>query len=258
LLAAFIKLSPKTIAILGLLIAFGQQAFHYLPDILPVGWRNYFDWFWNFIYPSATDGPPHIFILYVIVPWIGVMMAGYGFGKILTGDPAYRRKFCLWVGLSAIVIFLIAGNLVILLGPPVKNGMPFIFRLLAQQKYPASQLYLLMTLGPLIALVPFAERAQGWFAKTLTTFGRVPLFYYLLHIPLIHVAALLVNLVREGSTNQVFYGTAPFTEIDPIHRWGLPILYLVFVLVEVVLYFACRWYEGYKFSHPEKMWLKYI
>ena len=258
LLAAFVRLSPRTIGITGLVIAFGQNAFHLVPQILPADWRNYFDWFWEFIYPGGTYGPPHIAILYVIVPWIGVMMAGYGFGKILTGDAVYRRKFCLWAGLSAVVIFLIAGSLVIILGPPSKTGMPFIFRLLAQQKYPASQLYLLMTLGPVIALVPFAERAQGWFAKTLTTFGRVPLFYYLLHIPLIHCAALLVNLIREGSTNQGFYATAPFTEIEPIYRWGLPILYLVFIMVEVILYFACRRYEHYKFSHPEKKWLKYI
>ena len=258
LLAAFVRLPARTIAITGLCIMFLQQAFQFLPHILPVGWRGSFGLLWEFIYPSGFDGPPHIFILYVLVPWIGVMMAGYGFGKILTGDPIYRRKFCLWVGCSAIVVFLIAGSLVILLGPPAKNGMPFIFRVLAQQKYPASQLYLLMTLGPLIALIPFAERVQGWFAGVLTTFGRVPLFYYLLHIPLIHVAALLVNLIREGSTNQNLYGTAPFTEIDEVHRWGLPLLYLVFAIVEILLYFVCRRYAKYKLEHPEKKWLKYI
>ncbi len=258
LLAAFVRLPARTVAIVGLCILFLQQAFQFLPHILPDGWRSSFGLFWEFIYPSGSDGPPHIFILYVLVPWIGVMMAGYGFGKILIGDPVYRRKFCLWVGCSAIVVFLIAGSLVILLGPPAKNGMPFIFRLLAQQKYPASQLYLLMTLGPLIALVPFAERVRGWFAGVLTTFGRVPLFYYLLHIPLIHVAALLVNLIREGSTNQNLYGTAPFTEIDEVHRWGLPVLYLVFILVEILLYFVCRRYAKYKLERPEKKWLKYI
>ena len=70
--------------------------------------------------------------------------------------------------------------------------------MLNQQKYPASQLFLLMTLGPTIALLPLAERARG-VGDMLATFGRVPLFYYLLHIPLIHAAALVVSLLREGA-----------------------------------------------------------
>jgi len=258
LLAVFVRLTPKAICITGAAIAFLQHAFHYVPGILPVGWQNHFAWFWEFIYPSGHDGPPGIAILYVIVPWIGVMMMGYGFGKILISEPAKRRKLCLWIGLSAIAVYLIVGTLVICLGQPFKGDFPFIFRLLGQQKYPASQLYLLMTLGPVIALVPFAEKVRGWFANVLTIFGRVPFFYYLLHILLIHCAALIVNLIREGSSHQEWYGIAPYTEIEPAHRWGLGTLYLVFIILEVVLYFVCRQYAGYKAAHPEKKWLKYI
>jgi uncharacterized membrane protein len=258
LLAAFVRLRALTIAIIGLAIIAFQQVFAYLPGVFPAGWRHYFGWFWEFFYPSGLDGAPGINILYVLVPWIGVMMTGYGFGLLLTREPAFRRKLCLWIGLSAIALFLIAGTVVIYTGPPYQGKMPFIFRLLGQQKYPPSQLYLLMTLGPLIALTPFAERARGWLARVLTIFGRVPFFYYLLHIPLIHLTALLVNFLRDGHFHQDWYGTAPYTEMPEGHRWGLPLLYLVWIFVELILYFACRWYAGYKAAHPEKKWIGYL
>ena len=115
-----------------------------------------------------------------------------------------------------------------------------------------------MTLGPLIALIPLVEKARGWFAGVLTTFGRVPFFYYLLHIPLIHISALVVNLIRYGSSHQESYATAPYTWMPPEQQWNLAMLYLVFVIDVVILYFACRLYDRYKFSHPEMKWLKYI
>ncbi len=115
-----------------------------------------------------------------------------------------------------------------------------------------------MTLGPLIALVPFAERVRGWLAGVLRLFGRVPMFYYMLHIWLIHISALIVNFVREGNAHQERYVTAPFTEIDEANRWGLPLLYLVWIIDITLLYFACRWYAKYKANNPEKKWLKYL
>ena len=258
LMALLSRLRVTTIGIIGLLIIFFQQVFGLVSHILPQGWQNYFGWFWEFIYPADLQSLPGVAILYVLVPWIGVMMAGYSFGMILYREPAERQKICLRIGISAIIIFLIAGSLVIILGKPYKGDMPFLFRLLAQQKYPASQLYLLMTLGPLIALVPFAEKVRGWFANVLITFGKVPFFYYLLHIPLIHVAALVVNYLKEGNFHQDWYGTAPFTELPEQFHWSLPLLYLVYLIVEVILYFACRQYAKYKAGHPEKKWLKYI
>jgi len=116
----------------------------------------------------------------------------------------------------------------------------------------------MMTLGPLIALVPFAEKARGWMANVLVVFGRVPMFYYLLHIPLIHISALFVNLVMKGAMHGELYYTAPYTHFEEISPWNLGVLYLVFVLDVIILYFACKWYAGYKQQHPENRWLKYI
>lgn len=258
LLSVLVRLRPLTIGLIGLFIMFCQQLFRLVPLLLPQGWRVHFGWFWEFIYPAGGDWLPGINILYVIVPWIGVMMAGYGFGMILLKETAEQKKICLRIGLPAIFIFVVAALLAALLGPPYKGDKPFVLRLLDQQKYPASQLYLLMTLGPLIALVPFANRVKGNIANVFIMFGRVPFFYYLVHILLIHLLALGTNYIREGNIHQDWYSTAPYTEIPHDHRWGLPILYLVYLVAEVILYFICRQYASYKGKHPEKKWLKYI
>ncbi len=258
ILSAFVRLRPATIGVIGLLIIFAQQVFHYVPQIFPASMQASVGKVWEFFYPADLEGPHWIAILYVLIPWVGVMMAGYGFGLLLLTRYGKMKKICLWIGLSAIVIFLIAGSLTIIYHPSPKNEMPFLFRLLAQQKYPPSQLYLLMTLGPIIALMPWAEHAKGWLADLLKLFGRVPMFFYLLHILLIHLSALSVNMILHGNTGQSWYVTAPFVDMQQDQRWGLPVLYLVYIIDIVILYFACRWYAKYKFSHPEKQWLKYI
>jgi hypothetical protein len=162
------------------------------------------------------------------------------------------------MGLSFIVLFLVIGSILVFRNPS-SEALPFIFRLLSQNKYPASQLFLLMTLGPLIALVPFAERAKGWLANVLAVFGKAPMFYYLLHIPLIHLSAFAVNLIRDGKLHQEWYNMAPFFTTQPEGvRWSLGVLYLVFIIDVIILYFVCKWYVKYKRDHADIRWLKYI
>jgi hypothetical protein len=101
-----------------------------------------------------------------------------------------------------------------------------------------------MTLGPTIALLPVLETARGALARVLTVFGRVPLFYYLLHIPLIHLLAIGVSLIREGSVNPWLFGNHP-AMIGPApdgYTWSLPLLYLVWVVSVTLLYFPSRWF----------------
>jgi hypothetical protein len=131
-------------------------------------------------------------------------------------------------------------------------------RVLDQQKYPASQLFLLMTLGPAVWLMPYAERARGLVADALVTFGCVPMFYYLAHLIAIHAAALVVNLFRTGAAHGEWYTSAPYAGVPDEGRWSLPLLYLVFaVVVTVVLFPACRWYARHKAAHPDS-WMRYL
>jgi uncharacterized membrane protein len=258
LLAPMVRLKPVTMGIIGLTIIFGQELFSLVPKIVPESLLGSFGMIWEFIYPSGLVPLPGITILYVLVPWIGVMAAGYGFGKIMMMEADKKDKLCRWIGLGSILLFLVLGSILLLSKPSPDGAPPFIMRLLNQQKYPASQLYLLMTLGPLIALIPVAEKAKGWLADILTVFGKVPMFYYLLHIPVIHLSALIVNHFLFGVAHNDWYVTAPFTQIVDELRWGLGWLYLVFVLDVGLLYFACKWYMHYKMANREKWWLKYI
>jgi uncharacterized membrane protein len=257
LLAGLVRLPAKVVGIIGLAIIAFQQVFRLVPEALPRTARDSVGWIWEFVYPAGAGDVPGISILYVLVPWIGVMAAGYGFGGIVLRERRERDRLCLTIGWSAIAIFLLAGGFTVFLTPAPAHAPPALFRLLNQQKYPASQLFLLMTLGPTIALLPLAERARGWIAQVLTTFGRVPMFYYLLHIPMIHLAALFVTFLREGRIHPEWYATAPYTFLPPPNRWGLPLLYLVWAIVVAILYFLCRWFAGVK-ARGGHRWLRYI
>lgn len=257
LLPALIRLPAWAIGAFGLLVIAGQGVFGPLAGALPASLA----WLGNFLYlgEDVTLGSngPTITVLYTIVPWIGVMAAGYAFGAIMTREPSERRRLCLRIGLSATALFLIVGGLRVFLQPAGEGAPPALFGLLNQQKYPASLLFLLMTLGPAIALIPWAERARGWFSGMLATFGRVPMFYYLLHIPVIHLTALAVWLIRDGRVDTSRFGTAPYVSIPAPERWGLPLLYLVLLIVIAILYPLCRWFAGVKARHPAG-WLRYI
>jgi uncharacterized membrane protein len=205
LLAALVRLSPRTVGWTGVAIVLLQQLFSFPPRVVPEPARRVVGYVWEFLYPAGMDRLPGISILYVIVPWIGVMAAGYGFGTIMLREPAERRRFCLRIGLGLTAAFVAAASLAVALGPAPEEPMSPLLRVLDQRKYPASQLFLAMTLGPTIALIALVERSRGPIARVMETCGRVPLFYYLLHIPLIHLSALLVNSLRTGATHQVSY-----------------------------------------------------
>ena len=257
LLAGLVRFSPKTVGITGVAIILVQQFFHLVPRAFPESMRPAIGTVWEFFYPAGLDGAPGIAILYVLIPWIGVMAAGYGFGALMLRPPEERRRLCLRIGLSATALFLVVAGIATALLPAGDDAPPALFRMLNQNKYPASQLFLLMTLGPTIALLPAAERMRGWLADALAVFGRVPMFYYLLHIPLIHISALIVSQLRDGAMHPEWYATAPFTSVPEEARWSLGLLYLVFLIDVVILYFPCRWYAGYK-ARKRTGWVTYV
>jgi hypothetical protein len=215
---------------------------------------------WQFIYPTGGGDSFGISILYVIVPWIGVMMAGYGFGQIMAAGPEVRRPWCLRIGLGATVLFLIAATIVAFVNTPSGESTrvpPLWIRILAQNKYPASQLFLLMTLGPAIALLALVDSAEGPVARMFRTIGRVPMFYYLLHIPLIHAAALIMASIRGDGIHHEWYATAPYASVPQTARWTLGQLYLVWAIAVAILYAACAWYAKVKAERPAR-WMSYI
>jgi uncharacterized membrane protein len=257
MMAGLVYLRPTVVGIIGVVVIFFQNVFGAVPMLFSDSFRQGAGRYWEFIYSSGLDKPEGITILYVLVPWIGIMSVGYAFGQILEKEPASRRKTLIAIGGIATLLFVMVGIAVAMRGED--DTMPLVFQVLNQRKYPASQLYVLMTLGPAILLMPFVENMRSRFSKAIVMFGKVPFFYYLMHIPLIHVTAMIVNVLREGRTLGEWYATAPFVWFpEEGHQWSLPLLYAVFAVDVVILYFLCRWYEGYKFRNREKSWLKYV
>lgn len=257
MLAAFIWLKPWWAALLGFIIIFRQSTLAKVPYLFPESMHETVSSFWAYFYPTGVEPMGGIAVLYVLIPWIGVMAIGYGFGALLRLEEARVKRLCWIIGGSAIALFIIWGSTEILVSPS-DEAPPFVFRLLNQSKYPPSPLYLLMTLGPIILLTPWAEKARGWFSDVLTTIGKVPFFFYLLHILIIHLTALVVQLIQTGTIHSEWFSTAPFTSVPEEFRWNLWWLYVVFVTDTVILYFACRWFVGYRASHAKLTWLKYI
>ena len=136
--------------------------------------------------------------------------------------------------------------------------MPAFLAFLNTTKYPASLSFLLMTLGPVIALMPLLERLTGPVARAITLFGRVPFFFYMLHIPLIHALALVVSKIRLGYVSPWLFANHPMGNPEPPegYPWSLPLLYLVWVIAIVILYFACKWFA--KVKAKGNWWLQYL
>jgi uncharacterized membrane protein len=245
LMAALVQLPAAAVGIVGVLLVVGQNAFTAIGQALPSAIGKFL--YLGGAVEVGTDGPP-ILILYVIVPWIGVMAAGYWLGTVMRRPPAERRRFLLWIGGALTLAFIAIAGVMSGVQPAQADSPPMLFRMLNQRKYPASPLFLMMTLGPMLLFLPYAEGMRGAAGRVLATFGRVPLFYYLLHIPLIHASAVVVSMIREGAVNPWLFDNHPVNPgpVPPGYRWSLGLLYLVFAVDVALLYRPCLWFASVK------------
>jgi uncharacterized membrane protein len=264
LLAAAIYLPLSAIAALGVALI----ALHNVTDFFrgPIG-QAFGDtgpnWFWTIVYFGGAvqlgeSGPP-LLVLFVIVPWVGVMMAGYAFGRVMEWPVERRRRWTMRIGLAVTALFVLLRAIDLYGDPRPWSRTPNYIGFLNTTKYPASLAFLLMTLGPMFILLALAERWKGKLFDVIETFGRVPMFYYLLHIPVIHVAAVIVSLVREGQINPWLFGNHPMAPppVPEGYRWSLPLLYLVFAACVVALYFPCHWFARLRATRKSG-WLSYF
>ncbi len=276
LMAVLVKLPLGVVGTLGLVVIAGHNLMDpYLGTLIPALDGSSLAWLWKILYVGFFAGPielgdhgPNLIVLYSIVPWIGVMAAGYAFGKILTLEPARRNRLCLSLGLGAIGLFLLLRGFNLYGDPGPWNtaqrsdgspSMPALLAFLNTNKYPASLSFLLMTLGPTIALIPALETAPGIVAQRLSLFGRVPFFFYVLHIPLIHALALVVSKLRLGAVSPWLFTNHPMGNPPPPdgYTWSLGLLYAVWMSAIVLLYFPCGWYADLK-ARRKARWLSYF
>jgi uncharacterized membrane protein len=199
---------------------------------------------------------------YCLIPWTGVMAAGYGFGALLQHPRARRRRLVFLLGAAVTLAFILlrAWNQYGDPRPWQPQSTPFrtFLSFLNCTKYPASLLYLLMTLGPMLLALAVFDRPLGPVGRRVVVFGRVPFFFYVIHIPLIHGAAVLCDLARFHWSPLADNG--PWfrpEDIPPDYGVGLPTVYLVWVGVVLVLYPPCRWFARLKRRRTD-WWLSYV
>ncbi|MET0552709.1 MAG: heparan-alpha-glucosaminide N-acetyltransferase domain-containing protein [Vicinamibacteria bacterium] len=219
-------------------------------------------WLLRILYFGGPVGEhPTLWVLYSLVPWIGVMAAGCAFGRVLRWTPERRSRACLGIGAAAVALFVLLRALELYGDQPwrANDWLPSWLSFLNTSKYPASLQFLLMTLGPLIAALPLLERASGPIGRVLTTFGRVPFGFYLLHIPLIHLLALVLAFVRSPAAVGWLFHDHPLRpgRAPDGYVWSLGLLYAVTALAVALLYPPCAWLAREK-ARRRHAWLAYL
>jgi uncharacterized membrane protein len=215
----------------------------------------------NFIVPP----PGHaVFVAYTLIPWVGVTAVGYGLGQIYVWAAERRRNFLLRVGLGVSAAFVIL-RAINTYGDPVrwstqKSAAFTALSFLNTNKYPPSLLFLLMTLGPALIFLWAVDSGTPRFLRPAMVLGKVPMFYYLLHFALIHLLAVAVCYARYGQVHWMF--ESPTIDKFPVTTppgWGysLPIIYLIWASVVIVLYPLCRWFGALK-QRRSNVWLSYF
>ncbi|MEI8395611.1 MAG: heparan-alpha-glucosaminide N-acetyltransferase domain-containing protein [Rhodospirillaceae bacterium] len=224
-----------------------------------------FGWLWRVLHVpgffSFSDGPgvSTIKVIYPLIPWFGVIGLGYLMGPLFQRPRAEREPLLIFLGAGAVILFIVlrAFNLY---GDPVpwstqpRGDIFTVLSFINVTKYPVSLLYLLLALGPVLMLLPLLERWTGAARNVVVTFGKVPFFYYILHLPLIHVTALIWKLAVFGVD---FSGAAGPNQFPPTYHPSLILCYSVWLLTIMVLYRPCLRFARYKAAN-KAWWLSYF
>jgi uncharacterized membrane protein len=255
-LAALVRLPLPAIGAFGWWMILGHNLF----DGVKSERFGPFGWLWSILHVPGPIvwAPGHtLLVVYPLVPWIGVMAAGYAFGSWMANPDPKRRQRLIAVGLLLVAVFaeLRTYNFY---GDPhpwahQKDALFSTLSFLNCSKYPPSLLFLLMTLGPALVLLGVTDRRLPALARPLVVFGRVPLFYYVIHLFLIDMITAGCALARYG------IGAAKMLEKGPAADWGygLPVVYAIWLAAVVALYPVCRWYAGVK-ARSQSRWLSYL
>lgn len=258
-LAALIHLPVRSVVIVGILLIAGHNLF----DGISAENLGYLDWLWSFLHERNMFMPfPGILLIigYPLVPWVGVMAVGYGWGQVFSKTKKQRLSWLLNVGLGLILSFILLRGINIYGDPQPwswKSNLTKTFlSFIDCEKYPPSLLYLLITLGMALLILYVFEVKKFRFLKPLITFGRVPLLFYLIHLWLIHVTAIVLSLPKYG-LKAVFLPYLNKSAMPTEYGYNLLHVYMIWLVIIIVIYPICNWFCNYKSSY-EYWWLKYF
>lgn len=267
ILAFLIKLPYKYVLLVGLIIVLG----HNLLDIHESAPGFKAGFWWELLHHGRLAtfpfAPGHVIaILYPFVPWTGLMILGYCFGIFFTAKytPEHRNRLFVRIGLGMLFVFVVlrSGNFY---GNPQpwtfqKNALFTFFSFINIQKYPASLLFMCITIGVAILVLPSLEKVKNRVTEIFKTYGRVAFFYYIIHWYVVHTL-LMLYFFNNGHTEaeaKMYVKEIPFKYAVAGEGVSLGWVYVIWLFVVIALYPLCKWYDGYKTAHPEKKWLSYL
>lgn len=262
-LAVLVRWSPAVSAAFGLTLIVG----HNLLDGVNAASLGPAGPLWQILHQPGLllSGPEHfVLVAYPLIPWVGVTAVGYALGQVFEWEPARRRAF-LWRTGVGLTIAFVAMRWLNLYGDPQpwaaqRSAVFTVLSFLNTTKYPPSLLFLLMTLGPALLFLRAVDAKVPEWLRPTAIFGRVPLFYFALHVVLIHLLALVACWYRYGAVHWMF--ESPTLDRYPITQppgWPLPLpyIYAIWVLVVATLWPICRWYAFLK-ERRRDWWLSYL
>ncbi|MFC4477442.1 DUF1624 domain-containing protein [Flavobacterium chungangensis] len=260
ILSALLKIRSQTLGIIGLLILF----FHNLTPLIPFAENSILKTalaplFSPIVFPFSGRA----FIMgYPPIPWLGIMLIGFATGKFFEWTEEKRKQLFTKIGLTALVLFIII-RFVNIYGDPAlwttqKNVVFTFLSFINVTKYPPSLLFCLATLGIMFLLLAFAEQFTNSIKKVYLVYGKVPLFYFVVHFYVIHFLTLLMLFAQGFSFSQFEFATGTFGRPKGIESGlSLWLIYLIWIFVVVLLYKPCQWFGKYKSEH-KYWWLQYI
>lgn len=264
ILGMMVWLPSNAVLICGILVI----GFHNLLDYGEISRNGHVGIIWDLIHHGFFEAipfaPGHIFLLlYAFLPWTGIMMFGYGLGKIFTAGftPVRRRKILYVTGSAFILIFFILRSYNHY-GDPAHWNMQRtqLFSWLSfinLSKYPPSLDYITLTVGTAMIVLGWLDRTPKDSFSFVRVFGRVPFFFYILHIYLIHILTVILFYVQGYTSKDIAPQRTPFAFRPDHFGFGLSGVYLLWLAVILILYPLCQWYDNYKTTH-KKWWLSYI
>jgi uncharacterized membrane protein len=262
ILSFLLRFSTKTVGIIGLLIVFGHNLISQFPSVITNPALKFIA---SLLFAPAGFPltPKLIFIVgYPIIPWLGIMLLGFAFGQFFEFESKKRKKVFLQMGLLSLLFFVVL-RFVNFYGDPVHWAIQqdYTFTLLSflnVTKYPPSLLYTLLTLGAMFLVMGIVEGAKNKLIEWVAVFGKVPLFYYLIHWYLVHSIMIVVLLIQGFQWSELNFDGFSFGRPKRESGVELPMIYLIWLFVILIMFPLCRWYANYKSLHKEKQWLRYL
>lgn len=251
-LSGLVYLPKWLILIFGLTLVFGHNLLDHKDHILGV---------FSVLHSPAKityQNGLTVYWHYLLIPWIGVPALGFVFGSIYSLRENEQIKWITLLGLFTIVLFVVL-RFINIYGDPLpwsvqKDSIFTIMSFLSVNKYPPSLLYLLMTMGPAFLLLVAFQKSKGFIVNKLAIFGKVPFFFFLIHVTVIHLFAVITAYILHKPIDPFFtneYGDLGFLG-------GLWATYLVWFIVIIALFPLCRWYAEFKKNHQANTILRYL